>query len=182
MYYVIVMRCFFLIFSYSSTGCRGRITLNEKNECIKNTEHSHIPDARTVKKNTVLSTIKTEAKTNKENVRNIIAAACNNVEQVVAASLPSIQLMSRMVNRVRNSENSVVNPKNLIELVFDESITQTSNGENFLLYDSGPSNERLLVFGTAKNLDLLKQCDSIYMDGTFAVAPPLFNQLYTIHG
>ena len=56
------------------------------------------------------------------------------------------------------------------------------NEELFLLYDSGAVNDRILVFGTERNLDFLQLSDGWYADGTFKVAPPLFRQLYTIHG
>lgn len=52
--------------------------------------------------------------------------------------------------------------------------------EQFLLADSGPSNERILIFGRPLGLKLLKDSEVWYMDGTFKVAPTLFSQVYVI--
>ncbi|ODM87861.1 hypothetical protein Ocin01_18821 [Orchesella cincta] len=53
--------------------------------------------------------------------------------------------------------------------------------DNFLLYDSGASNKRILIFGTMKNLRHMENSTEWFSDGTFKVAPLLFDQLYTIH-
>ena len=53
--------------------------------------------------------------------------------------------------------------------------------EVFLLHDSGPAagDRRFLLFGLQRNMDALKQAKVWLTDGTFAVAPSLFKQLYT---
>lgn len=52
--------------------------------------------------------------------------------------------------------------------------------EQFLLADSRPSNERILIFGRPLGLKLLKDSMFWYMDGTFKVAPTLFCQVSVI--
>ncbi|XP_031327714.1 uncharacterized protein LOC116158974 [Photinus pyralis] len=55
--------------------------------------------------------------------------------------------------------------------------------EPFLLFDNGPDTEhRILIFSTQRNLELLERCEHWYADGTFKTTPPLFTQVYTIHG
>jgi hypothetical protein len=49
------------------------------------------------------------------------------------------------------------------------------------MHDSGPGNDRILIFSTTRNLDLMSQCFHWFADGTFKTSPPLFNQVYTIH-
>ncbi len=50
------------------------------------------------------------------------------------------------------------------------------------MFDSGPTNHRILIFSTQQNLHYLAESTSTYSDGTFSAAPGrLFNQLYTIH-
>ncbi|KAK9686123.1 hypothetical protein QE152_g37434 [Popillia japonica] len=70
-------------------------------------------------------------------------------------------------------------PNHRQEIEFQEEFTKTFNGEDFLLYDSGPEENRILIFSTRRNLQLLSHW---YADGTFKTVPLLFNQLYTIHG
>lgn len=52
-----------------------------------------------------------------------------------------------------------------------------------MLYDSGQEDpQRFLIFSTKENLELLATCDHWCADGTFSSSPPLFSQMYTIHG
>jgi hypothetical protein len=46
--------------------------------------------------------------------------------------------------------------------------------------ESGHGNERVFLFSTAKNMKLLSKHKSWMGDGTFAVLPLIFLQLYTI--
>lgn len=186
LYYIYLCSVYLLLFlsnqSYEITRCRGRIVLNEKDECVKSTEHSHMPDPRNFGKNSILDAIKKESKINKENARNIIAKACDGQAGPVLARLPNIPLITRTIQRVRGSISNISNPKSLLELEFDDESKKLANGDNFLLYDSGPREDRIVIFGTRKNLSILSQCEFISMDGTFNIAPMLFEQLYTIHG
>ncbi|CAF0792846.1 unnamed protein product [Rotaria sordida] len=54
--------------------------------------------------------------------------------------------------------------------------------EQFLLYDNNDNQRRILIFATKQHLDFLNECESWHCDGTFAVAPKLFEQMYSIHG
>ena len=74
-------------------------------------------------------------------------------------------------------------PVSLTQLVLRDEDKVLSNGENWLFFDSGPSNDRILMFATQGNLKLLEQSEIVFSDGTFKCAPSrLFPQLYTIHG
>ena len=53
---------------------------------------------------------------------------------------------------------------------------------NFFLYDSEDCLNRIIIFTTKRNLQLLSTTNFWYADGTFKTVPSLFNQLYTIHG
>lgn len=142
--------------------------------------HLHAPDAQQLEKKRILATIKESAKVNRDSPRRLIADSIGNLTMATAAIMPTTKSMNRMIARVRNQNQYPKNPNNLEELVLNESFTQTTKGENFLLYDSGSDAKRLLMFATAENLQFLSTCDSIYMDGTFDIAPPLFSQVYTI--
>jgi len=48
-------------------------------------------------------------------------------------------------------------------------------------YDSDPSDERILIFFTKENLELMEKCNNWFVDGTFKCTPTLFTQIYTIH-
>lgn len=57
----------------------------------------------------------------------------------------------------------------------------TSKGERFLLHDSGRESDRMIVFATHANLDLLSHSEEWFLDGTFKVCPSIFDQVYSVH-
>ena len=67
------------------------------------------------------------------------------------------------------------------DLVIPLEYKCTKNYEDFLLYDSGPINQRILIFGTEKSVSYLGKFQDWYMVGTFSVTPKLFCQMYTIN-
>ncbi|KAF2897850.1 hypothetical protein ILUMI_08326 [Ignelater luminosus] len=69
------------------------------------------------------------------------------------------------------------------ELVIDGPYSKTSSGEDFLLFNSGAGDpNRIFLFSTETNLEVLFSSDHWFCDGTFQTALPLFTQLMTIHG
>lgn len=59
---------------------------------------------------------------------------------------------------------------------------KTADGKRFLLVDETLiRRERLLIFASDQQLDLLFQSKVIYMDGTFSKTPPHFMQVYILH-
>lgn len=145
-------------------------------------KHLHAPDARARERKRTLNSIKNAAKIGRESARKIIAESTKLTTVATAAIMPSVKSMTRMVGRIRRKSKFPKNPKTLKELELPENFKKTSKGEDFLIFDSGAVDDRMLIFGTKKNLKFLSECLSIYMDGTFDVAPPLFQQVYTIHG
>ena len=58
---------------------------------------------------------------------------------------------------------------------------QTSASDAFLLHGTGNGDDRILVFATIENIQLLAESQWWFMDGTFKTSPELFFQVYTIH-
>ena len=102
--------------------------------------------------------------------------------------MPSYDADRQAVNRFKklNRPDYPPEPKTLSDIDFPICLTQTledidGQTQNFLLYDSGSNdNDRFFIFSTQENLKLLGN-NSIYADGTFSIAPPQFEQVYTIH-
>jgi hypothetical protein len=90
--------------------------------------------------------------------------------------------MKKAILRARREVHSrAPNQMNLTELTIPYVYSITSNGTPFLLHDSGNTLDRILIFTTNRNLDLMSQCSHWFADGTFKASPPLFSQVYTIH-
>lgn len=61
-----------------------------------------------------------------------------------------------------------------------EEFTVTKRGEKFLLHDSGPEKDRMLVFGTPTSLGWLRS-NTLAYDGTFKTSPEQFAQIFSVH-
>lgn len=77
------------------------------------------------------------------------------------------------MNIVRKiDDNFPPQPKSRSEIQFSNVQTTTSNGDNFILSDSGSDDEnRVIIFGTQQNLSILKKCKMWRVDATFDVSP-----------
>ncbi|CAF1381643.1 unnamed protein product [Didymodactylos carnosus] len=60
-------------------------------------------------------------------------------------------------------------------------LTVTSRGDKFLRCDTGRGPDRMLIFASSEQLDILQSCDDFLVDGTFKVVPEIFYQLYVVH-
>ena len=56
----------------------------------------------------------------------------------------------------------------------------TTSQEQFLQADDGDI-DTILIFSTTENILHLCAAETIYCDGTFYTAPPMFDQIFTIH-
>jgi hypothetical protein len=94
--------------------------------------------------------------------------------------------MKKTVQRIRQKElMAPAIPASLKELIIPPEFTTTLDGKPFLLYDSYSQNQeipRILIFSTTENLDMMVDCEHLYIDGTFSSSPTIFYQLYTIYG
>ena len=90
-----------------------------------------------------------------------------------------------MVKRRRNQLNlAPPNPADASKIVISDEYKQymTNNGEreNFLIADSGQSDDKILIFERKCWTKYLLDSDVWYADGTFKLAPPLFTKVYVI--
>ena len=70
----------------------------------------------------------------------------------------------------------------LLELSISSNYRITHSNDPFLLFDSDDGSDRIIIFSTLRNIQLLSNTSNWYADGTFKTALPLFNQVYSIHG
>lgn len=168
---------------YSKYKCTGRVhTLGD--EAVKSTSHNHVADASILEAKRACNRIKELAAHQVElTTQAVIATVSQEVSVGATGQLPSISSLKRTIQHVRQRMEAIpANPRNLTELVIPEEYTRNSDGEPFLLFDSGPNEQRILIFSTDRNLTFMESCEHWYVDGTFRCTPLLFGQLYTIHG
>ncbi len=92
--------------------------------------------------------------------------------------------MNRTVHRARQEtiQEAMKNVSGRPELLLPESFTKLKAGEQFLKFDSGNNNQRILIFSTLDNLAPLSSSKHWYADGTFKTSPSLFDQFFVIQG
>ena len=111
----------------------------------------------------------------------MIKEIIKNQSDEVLSELPSTCALRQKANRARKRDKEVIKePKYLKDLVINENFKKTYKGEDFLVGEAGVGNARIFLFSTPKNLKLLSKHTSWMGDGTFAVLPIIFLQLYTI--
>lgn len=171
-------------FGFSYYQVTRRLIVKNGNDGEETKKHSHLPDGRLLKKSKKISELKAKAKTTSKLPGDLVAEACASMTNDIKTVMPTERNLKRLVTNIRKELIDLRNPKTLAELSFPPA-SVTINGQNFLLYDSAvsdPDSDRLVIFGTTENLNILARCATVAMDGTFKVTPPLFHQLYTIHG
>ena len=163
-------------------NCRGRVRVVNGIVTATVTDHNHGPDASRRDALAAVQEVRYRASQTQETTRQILAAATTNVNPAAAAKLPSECSLKQTIQCQRNIHNNIdPQPADLHVLQFPEQYLSLANGTRFLIHDSGPGDDRIIIFSTAENLVLLVQSREWFADGTFKVTPQPFHQLYTIH-
>lgn len=103
------------------------------------------------------------------------------MSSIVSAQLPPRNSLKRTIQRVRQIKNSLPDEPKTMDFDVPTDFQSTSDGRKFLLYDNHDSKNRILIFSTTENLELMVKCSHWLADGTFSTVPIYFTQLYTIH-
>ncbi|CAF4155912.1 unnamed protein product, partial [Rotaria sordida] len=114
--------------------------------------------------------------------RLIIQEARLKLSSDAAAIIPQYTATQRSIQRIRKDNDIPKEPTSYAEIVIPVKFQLTSSNQQFLLYDNNDNDNRILIFASPDQLDLLNRCEVWHCDGTFAVAPKLFEQMYTVHG
>lgn len=167
---------------FSKFKCRARLHIEDEIIVKIIGEHNHSGNISKINCNDIMNSIRNKAVNKQDTPSQIIACSTTGISFNTSAELPSIALLKKTINRKRKQNDVLPNPLNNLDLVIPPSLSKTYLNENFCLYDSGPAEVRIIMFGTEQNLNELERCKHWYVDGTFDSCPPLFYQMFTIHG
>ncbi|KAL4090199.1 hypothetical protein QTP88_025098 [Uroleucon formosanum] len=151
---------------------------------LKYVNHSHLSDVAKIQAKKTVEEMKTLAKENSLTTRVILGEGSSQLPAAVSAQLPNLRALKRTIQRVRQIKQIAPANPNSLRFEIPDSFKKTLCGEQFLFFDSADSGnfeDRILIFSTSKNLELLTYSKHWFADGTFSSCPNLFYQLFTIH-
>ena len=165
--------------------CKARIHTCGNVVVSRNNEHNHESNSANFHCSKLKAGIKRSASETQVGTHSIIANSSSLLEEASAVKLPKLNSLKQTVRRERKRVANVPpEPSSLSSLEFPNIYMRTDKGLRFLLYDSGldSGNQRIVVFGTDSNIQILNTSSVWLADGTFKCVPNLFYQLYVIHG
>lgn len=145
--------------------------------------HSHNADPNLIEAEKVKVRMRRQVTSNPA-VRpsQVIAAEMLTAPDNVRGAMSSKETMRRTVRRQKRGLLPT-EPASLQDLQVPDSMkcTTETSSQSFLIYDSGPAApKRMLIFASNEQLRQLSIADRWFLDGNFAMAPKLFEQLYAI--
>ncbi|KAL3092291.1 hypothetical protein niasHT_028169 [Heterodera trifolii] len=173
--------------------CKGRLHTDLNNVMQKTVGvHSCDMSAARVECQRLVTGLKRRAAETCEAPATIRAQVLQSTCTPVLASFPSKDATKKVIKRLRRDENAPrAEPLNLEQLeipnVYRIYKRTEIDEEQFLLADTGVFQiqgqngpQRILIFGRASTADWTHEMKDIYADGTFALTPPLFSQIYVL--
>lgn len=145
-----------------------------------NPEHSHEGNNSTGLARRAVGEMKRKAVENLATPASTRCTVSSTLPDHVLMALPQKNLIARTLRRSRHKHlNTTGNV--LPAAPTDTHFIMPAKFTDFVLFDSGPGDDRMIMFGCNEMLDGLARASLWLADGTFKVVPAIFFQLYTIH-
>ena len=161
--------------------CSARVITVDDSIVKQSGSHNHAGDASGIEAAKVMEKVKEHAANSRDTPQYIVSCASADVSCAAAVKLPTVDNMKRTIRNTRARKNvGHALPNSSLDLDIPEEFATTNKVDSFLIYDSGPTNDRILIFATQKNLDILVQSEHWYADGTFKTVPSIFGQLRAV--
>ncbi|CAF1347396.1 unnamed protein product [Rotaria sordida] len=111
----------------------------------------------------------------------IVTDCYKNMTDQAIACLPACDNVKRRIRMLRQNKHVIATPNDLNFESIPTSLTKTIRLDQFLRCDTGPSNERILIFASTEQFNILQSTTDFLINGTFKVVPVIFYQRYIIH-
>lgn len=173
----------------STSGCSASLsTLNDIPVNFGRHPHTHASDPANVVAKQIMNQITNRCAESVRPIPSIFDEELNQLRdnewddssKAVVQHLPTFYSAKSSLYRARRKQTPPL-PKTMTDINLKGRWTETSTGEQFLLFDDGEGNNRILAFATSENLADLAASDVFFSDGTFYTCPTLFHQIYSIH-
>ena len=173
-------------------GCKGLAKTDAEGKIVSLPTHSHLPSPEAVRAAEIRAKVRHDAAAQPtKRTARVVADAISGEARQVLAGLPSTHSLKRSAQRARESELKRArgpedpagppNDKSLYELNIP-AVLGDYDGSSFIIHDSGPGDDRIVIFGLAEGVKFLGASDMWLADGTFKSTPALWAQTYSVHG
>ncbi|CAF3272194.1 unnamed protein product [Rotaria sp. Silwood2] len=119
---------------------------------------------------------------NTQETPHIIITHCyKGLSDPALARLPTRDNIKRRIKTLRQEKDIIQAPNDLNFPVVPVQLTKTFRQNQFLRCDTGSGEDRILIFFTDEQINILQKTQDFLVDGTFKVVPEIFYQLYIIY-
>ncbi|CAF4499658.1 unnamed protein product [Rotaria socialis] len=169
---------------YFSDQCHSRLhTCIFTNAIVKPpSEHTCKVNGTTLELRVFNELVADRAINTQETPDTIITNCYKNISDRSIARLPARDNIKRRIRMLRHNNQVVKEPNDPNFPSVPIQLTKTARKDQFLRCDTGPGDDRILIFASDEQVDVLQDTDEFLVDGTFKVVPDIFYQLYIIHG
>ena len=159
---------------YYKCPARAITTTMDGQICVvKSSDHNHAPSTTSIGANELVNKMKQRSRTSKDKPATIIQDITSEATLETIIEMPSKEALRKRIQRARKNNQS--------GSTLSEDQKLTLAGQKFLLSEIVEDNDKYLIFGTIKNIELMYRSDFWIMDGTFKVVPKDFQQICSIH-
>ena len=162
-------------------NCKGAVTTDETpiNNPRSLKSHNHVTDDTKVEVRKFRTNLEETSRTNVgARTQNLLATALQTLSPNVLVESGNLDTIKRDIQRQKRPlETADIHS---INIAHPWSSTGGTYPQNFLIHDSGPRADRVIVLALDEALHHLAGANTWYMDGNFKVAPRIFSQIYVI--
>jgi hypothetical protein len=168
---------------FQKCKCKARV-LTDRTRVIRDrqSDHTHSGNVESSLARKAMGEMKDKMSEPTVTPNTALTAILPTITAGVMMALPKRPTIARALRRHQQKINATNNggqamPQKPNNVLFDVP----EMFRNIVLYDSGPSDNRLIIMGCGALLDGLARAEVWLADGTFKVVPGIFFQLYSIH-
>ncbi|KAI5154260.1 hypothetical protein ENBRE01_3337, partial [Enteropsectra breve] len=147
--------------------CRGYL-LARNTQILDSTVHNHAPNEAVNRKLKLMHDLKQRAVETSEPASVIITRATSSLNAEVLHNVPSYDYLNDTLQRQRNRALYNIPRSEYIDI--PDVLKIDMQGNQFIRYDSGLRDDRILIFYTEFKKEFILKCDTVLVDGTFKVA------------
>lgn len=149
---------------------------------VNNANHNHESNVATVLARKAVGEMKRTMTDSLAGSSATQGAACSKLPDHVLMGLPKKTSLGRVLRRHQQKVLTSGDAENALPpCPTDLTFTVPPRFADFVLFDSGAGEDRIIILGCNQLLDGLARSTLWLADGTFKVTPSLFFQLYSIH-